>query len=85
MLQVNKNMLDKCCIVAYTSPRATIKHANFIKKTEEVTHMDATGRETREQDLEKAKLLIQQLSEPELTRLMDFLEGLVFRASAKTT
>lgn len=47
--------------------------------------MDATGRETREQDLEKAKLLIQQLSEPELTRLMDFLEGLVLRASAKTT
>lgn len=47
--------------------------------------MDATRRETREQELEKMKLLIQQLSEPELTRLMDFLEGLVFRASAKTT
>lgn len=47
--------------------------------------MDATRRETREQELEKMKLLIQQLSEPELTRLMDFLEGLVFRSSAKTT
>lgn len=47
--------------------------------------MYAANTDTREQDLEKAKLLIQQLSEPELTRLMDFPEGLVFRASAKTT
>ena len=35
--------------------------------------MYAANTDTREQDLEKAKRLIQQLSEPELTRLMDFL------------